>query len=170
MNWVESGGGPLIVVPVAALADWGTGGEGSTMDDYDRARAVDGLAGLIAVGESGAQALVLGDEPATTCYLPEHRVFLRWIAADSEADLVAGAEVVLADSAAPWVDCGTWRTDGPAVLLDSAETGAELDVRYPGGGAPEQAPVPVAAGRWRVRAVHANPDERTWVSLVQLVP
>ncbi len=39
-------------------------GDATAPDDYDRACAVDGLAGVIAVGENGAQALVLADEPA----------------------------------------------------------------------------------------------------------
>lgn len=64
-------GGPLIVIPVSALASWRgcieSGvivGDASAPDDYDRACAVDELAGVIAVGDNGAQALVLADEPA----------------------------------------------------------------------------------------------------------
>ncbi|MGW1208054.1 Imm21 family immunity protein [Streptomyces sp. NPDC002499] len=82
--WVESMGGPLIVIPVSALAAWRgcteTGvmaGDASAADDYDRACAVDDLAGVITVGENGAQALVLADEPATSCRpgpAPVHRI------------------------------------------------------------------------------------------------
>ncbi|WP_322987311.1 Imm21 family immunity protein [Phaeacidiphilus oryzae] len=84
-------GGPLIAVPVSALDAWAGGTlhglviGGAAPDDYDRACTVDGLAGVIAVGDGPAQALVLADEPATSCYLPEHRAFLCWLAADSEA-------------------------------------------------------------------------------------
>ncbi len=175
--WVESMGGPLVVVPVSALAAWDgcteTGmlaGDATTPDDYDRACAMDGLAGAIAVGEGGAQALVLADEPATTCYLPEHRAFLRWLAADSEAGLRAAAETVLADLTTEWEECGMWVPDGPAVLMDSAEADADLDVEYSWGELPDQAPVPLPAGRWRVRAVHTEVDEDNWVGLVQLLP
>jgi hypothetical protein len=170
--WVESMGGPLIVIPVSALAAWLACAEGGMVaeDDYDRACAVDDLAGVITVGEGGAQALVLGDEPATSCYLPEHRAFLRWLAADSAPGLKAAAEAVLADPATRWEECGTWVTDGPAVLMDSAEAGAELNIEYPGGGLPAQAPVPLPAGRWRVRAVHTQADEENWVGLVQILP
>jgi hypothetical protein len=77
-------GGPLVAVPASALTSWGgctmTGmvlGGAETPDDYDRACAVAGLAEAIAVGDEGARALVLADEPAASCYLPEHRVFLR---------------------------------------------------------------------------------------------
>jgi len=175
--WVESMGGPLIVVPVSALADWRgctesgvIAGDGTAPDDYDRACAVDDPASVIAVGESGAQALVLAEEPATSCYLPERRAFLRWFGAVSEAGLRAAAEAVLADPATPWEECGTWVSDGPAVLMDSAEAGADLGIEYPGGGLPAEAPVPLPAGRWRVRAVHIKVDEDNRVGLVHLLP
>ncbi|MFJ9243491.1 Imm21 family immunity protein [Streptomyces sp. NPDC101776] len=174
--WVESMGGPLIVVPVSALAAWHgcteTGvmaGDATAPDDYDRACAVDDLAGVIAVGEDGAQALVLADEPATSCYLPEHRAFLRWLAADSEAGLRAAAEAVLTDPATAWEECGTWLSDGPATLMDSAEAGSALDTEYPGGGTPAQAPVSLPAGHWRVRATHTQAGEGNRVGLVQIL-
>lgn len=132
--------------------------------------AVAGLAGAVAVGGDGAEALVLADEPAASCYLPERQVFLRWLAADSEAGLVAAADRVLADPSIVWEDCGTWKTGGPAVLMDSASAGAELGVEYPGGGLPDQAPVPLPAGTWRVRAVHVEVDGYTWADLVHLLP
>ncbi|MFK0099792.1 Imm21 family immunity protein [Streptomyces sp. NPDC091040] len=174
--WVESLGGPLVVVPVSALASWDgctesglIAGDATAPDDYDRACAVDDLAGVIPLDEEGAQALVLADEPATSCYLPQHRTFLRWLAADSEAGLRAAADMVLADPATVWVECGTWASDGPAVLMDSAEAGSDLGVEYPGGGVPAAAAVSLPAGRWRVRATHTEADEENWVGLVQLL-
>ncbi|MEY9873288.1 hypothetical protein ABH931_002770 [Streptacidiphilus sp. MAP12-33] len=177
-SWVESMGGPLIVVPVSALAKWhgctGSGmvvGSGDLLDDYDRACEVDDLAGVIAVGEDGAEGLVLGDEPASSFYLAEHQAFVRWLGADSEADLIAAAQAVLADSTTEWDECGVWNTDGPAVLMDSVTAGAELGIEYPnGGGTPAQAPVVLPPGSWLVRAVHASPFEDTSVGVVQLVP
>ncbi|ARF59234.1 hypothetical protein B1H19_04695 [Streptomyces gilvosporeus] len=177
--WVRSTGGPLIVVPKSSVNAWG----GSTADravlggfdgpfsspgDYDRACEVEGWAGVISVGADGAMALVLADEPATTCFVPEKLMFVRWLAADSEAELFAAAEHVLAGRDTAWEDCGLWVTHGPAVLMDSAEAGAALGTEYPGGGRPDQAPVPLPAGRWRVRAVHTA-GEFPWVGLVQLV-
>ncbi|WP_406464147.1 immunity 21 family protein [Streptomyces sp. NBC_01622] len=122
---------------------------------------------LIVVGRSGAQALVPADEPAGSRYLPERRAFLRWFGADSEVGLRAA---VLADPVTPWEECGAWVSDGPAVLMDSAEAGADLGVEYPGGGLPAEAPVPLPAGRWRVRAVHVKADEGHRVGLVHLLP
>ncbi|MEU2077870.1 Imm21 family immunity protein [Streptomyces sp. NPDC013489] len=171
-------GGPLIVIPVSALTSWGGctaesglgAGDATAPDDYDRACAVDDLAGVIPIEENGAQALVLADEPATSRYLPQHRAFLRWLAAESEAGLSAAADAVLADPATVWEECGTWVSDGPAVLMDSAEAGSDLGVEYPDGGMPAEAPVPLPAGRWRVRATHTWVAEENWVGLVQLLP
>ncbi|MFE4330530.1 Imm21 family immunity protein [Streptomyces sp. NPDC056831] len=178
LTWVESMGGPLIAVPVSVLGKWRgcteSGmviGDGDVPDDYDRACEVDELAGVIAVDEEGAKGLVLADQPATTCYLPEQQAFVRWLGADSEAGLIAAAKAVLTDPTTQWEKCGAWETDGPAVLMDSVTVGAELDVEYPnGGGLPEQAPVPIRPGRWTVRAVHASPNDDTSVGLVQLLP
>jgi len=148
-------------------------GDGTFPDDYDRVcEAEAGEVGFVDVGENGAQALVLGDLPSRTCYLAEHRVFLRCIGAESDAGLTAAAEAVLADSATVWEECGRWVTDGPAVLMDSTDAGAEVNVPYPDGGdLPEQAPVPLPDRRWRVRGVfNVQPDAVNWFSLVQLVP
>ncbi|MFE0700915.1 Imm21 family immunity protein [Streptomyces sp. NPDC058872] len=176
LAWVQSMGGPLIVVPVPALEQWGGCTEGGVIvggtdapDDYDRACDVEGLAGIIEVG-TGGSALVLADEPATTCYLPEQNAFLRWLAADSDVELLEAAEAVLGDPSADWEDCGVWETGGASVLLDSAVAGADLAVEYPDqGGLPEQAHVPVPAGRWSVRACHRT-GNFPWVGIVQLLP
>lgn len=178
LTWVESMGGPLIAIPVSVLDGWHgcteSGlviGDGDVPDDYDRACEVDGLAGVIAVGGAGPRGLVLADQPATTCYLPEHQVFVRWLGANSDADLIAATRAVLTDPTTEWEECGVWETDGPAVLMDSVTAGNELDVEYPnGGGLPEQAPVPIPPGRWTVRAVHTAANEETSVGLVQLLP
>ncbi|MGW1656755.1 Imm21 family immunity protein [Streptomyces atratus] len=177
-TWVESMGGPLIVVPISALTRWHgctqsgmVVGSGDVRDDYDRACEVEGLVGVIAVGEEGAQGLVLADEPASSFYLPEHQAFVRWLGANSEADLMAAAQAVLADPTTMWEECGIWETDGPAVLMDSVTAGTELSVEYPnGGGMPEQAPVTLPPGSWIVRAVHASPIEDTSVGVIQLLP
>ena len=174
--WVESMGGPLLVLPVSALGEWGgctqagmLAGTGDVLDDYDRACELDGLAGVIAVGGKGWQGLVLADEPARTCYLPEYRTFVRWLGANSEANLIDAAKDLLDDPAVDWEECGTWATDGPAVLMDSVTAGTDLNVAYPDDGAmPEQALISTPSGRWRVRAVHTRANEETSVGLVQL--
>ncbi|MFI6728508.1 immunity 21 family protein [Streptomyces sp. R-74717] len=176
LAWVHSTGGPLIVIPASALDQWGGCTEDGMIvggtdvpDDYDHACDVEGWAGIISVG-NGVSGLVLADEPAMTCYLSEQNVFLRWLAADSDAELLEGARAVLDDPATDWEDCGVWETDGAAVLMDSAVAGSDLAVEYPDhGGLPEQALIPVPAGRWSGRAFHKT-GEFPWVGIVQLLP
>jgi hypothetical protein len=164
--WVDSGGGPLVVVPETALAGWRgvnpDDGDGDDDDDAARACAVEGLAGAVAVGHGGAQALVLGDEPARTCYLPEIRAFVRWHAAHSAESLIEAARALVADPAVAWDDCGTWQTDGPAVLMDAGEDGAGP---WPAG----RAKVAIGPGRWRVGAAWIE-GPHTWGTVVRLLP
>lgn len=167
-------GGPLIVLPETALSLWHGCTEASLVlgvpgeaDDYDRAcEAAEDPAAIVPVGKEGALALVLGDEPAMTCYLPEHRAFVRWLGADSDAHLLAAAEQVLDDPDTIWEECGVWETSGPAVLMDSAVAGADLTTPDPD--LPQQALVAIAAGRWEVRAAHARGDIAS-VGVVRLV-
>lgn len=169
-TWVESFGGPLIAVPLSALAHWrgGDAEEEDDLDDYARACAVEGLAGVIDVGPE--QALVLADGPATSCYLPELRAFVRWEAADGEPQLLALARAILGgEVAADWDECGFWMVDGPALLMDSAVSGEEVGRPFPGGGTPSRAPVEITPGRWRVQATWVE-SERTWVGVVRLGP
>ncbi|MFC8585206.1 Imm21 family immunity protein [Streptomyces sp. NPDC057217] len=170
-NWVQSMGGPLVVVPLSGLREWSgctedgvLVGGGEVPDDYDRACAVEELAGVI-----GGNVLVLGDEPATTRYLAGRRAFVRWLGADCEEELVAAAEDLLDDPRTPWEECGVWETDGGAVLMDSADAGADLGTPYPDGmGMPEQADVDLPAGRWRVGA-HQVTGGDVWVGVVRLL-
>ena len=157
LEWVESGGGPLIAVPEAVLPFW-SGADGEEMDtDYDRACEVDGHVGLLPVGDSAA--LVFGEEPVSTSFLPEHATFVRWSAAHSEDELLAGVPAAL-DSAV-WGSEVHWRVPGPVLLSDSAWPGGDADRT-------EHLRVPLAAGSYSVRAAYAQPGPETWVGLVQV--
>lgn len=158
-EWVESGGGPLIAIPEAVLAFW-TGADGDEIaSDYDRACDVEGAVGLLPVGDS--RALVLGDEPAPTAYLPGHRVFVRWYAADSEHELLAGVEEAL--HVAAWEPEVEWHVPGPVVLFDAA---------WPGGaaGRTEHLRAALDAGRYGVSAAFVSAGPETWLGLVRLRP
>jgi hypothetical protein len=157
VDWVESGGGPLVVVPETVLSFW-AGADGEDMaTDYDRACEVDGYVGLLPVGDS--VALVLGDEPASTAYLPDQGTFVRWSAANSEDELLA--EVPAALAAAVWENEVRWNVPGPVVLFDSAWPGDEADRA-------EHLRVPLEPGPYAVRAAYARPGPETWLGLVQL--
>ncbi|GGX03867.1 hypothetical protein GCM10010297_27150 [Streptomyces malachitofuscus] len=159
VEWVESGGGPLIAVPETVLPFW-TGADGEeTASDYDRACEVDGLVGLLPVGD--AAALVLGDEPAATAFLPEHGTLVRWIAGNSEAELLASVPAAL--HTARWQPEVQWKVPGTVVLFDAA---------WPGTGSTgtDHVRLALAPGRYAVRAAEAQPGPETWLVLVQLRP
>ncbi|MFI0483804.1 Imm21 family immunity protein [Actinomadura sp. 9N215] len=162
MDWVESGGGPLLLAPASQLAQWGgvddDDGPVETWGDYGRACAVEGYIGLVSVGS--LDGLVLGDEPAMTTYLPDERLILRWSAADSEAELVAAAKK--AAPTAPWEEHLTWDVDGPVVLIDSAWPGSSPE---PG----NHLLVDLAPSRYTVRAAYVE-DGSNWMILVHLTP
>lgn len=64
IEWVESGGGPLLLVDRSLLLDWGGGKLGEVMNDYDRACEVETPVGVIRVGDG--DGLVLSVDHATT--------------------------------------------------------------------------------------------------------
>jgi hypothetical protein len=163
LTWVESGGGPLLVAPKSELAQWG----GSTNDDgpveawgdYGRACSVQGYIGLVSVG--GQQALVLGDEPASATYLPAERLFLRWAAADSEAELVAAAKQALQEDVR-WDEDEDliWDVREPVVMFDSAWPGSEMEPD-------NHLVIDLEPASYRVRATYLE-DQDNWMILVQL--
>ncbi|XVV08612.1 immunity 21 family protein [Actinoplanes sp. CA-131856] len=164
-TWVSSGGGPLLAAPQSALSLWtgadSTDGPVETWGDYGRACAVDGYIGVVAIGQQ--QALVLGDEPATTTYLPSERLFLRWAAADEEDDLVSAARQAVRNGVEWDADEDVrWVVDGPVVLFDSAWPGTELE-------ADNHLVVELPPGTYRARAAH-RADGDNWMILVQLQP
>ncbi|KOU63372.1 hypothetical protein ADK57_21010 [Streptomyces sp. MMG1533] len=157
VEWVESGGGPLIAVPETVLPFWAGADGDETASDYDRACEVDGFIGLLPVGDSAA--LVFGDEPASTTYLPDHHTFVRWSAADSEAALLA--EVPTALDTAAWGPEVCWNVPGAVLLFDAAWPGTDS-------AGTEHVRVGLDPGRYAVRAAHVQPGPETWLGLVQL--
>jgi hypothetical protein len=93
MNWIKSGGGPLICLE-ATLADAWQGIGGSLepnlppgMTDYDRGCGVDTYLGIISVG--GGSALLLGDMPLQTFVWKDldEVIIARFIYAEAETEL-----------------------------------------------------------------------------------
>ncbi|GAA3472687.1 Imm21 family immunity protein [Nonomuraea roseola] len=98
-----------------------------------------------------------------TTYLTAERLFVRWAAANSEADLVAAAKRALADQP-DWDDDEdlNWEVQEAVVLFDSAVPGAELEPD-------DRLIVDLEPGQYRVRATYTK-DEGNWMILVQLQP
>jgi hypothetical protein len=124
-TWVTSAGGPLILIPQSVCHHW-VGAPRTYPDDegdYGRACEVDGYVGLIDVG--GAQALVLGDMPARTTFLPQHNVLVREIAGDEDD---ANLSALVADllPRVEWESGPTWTINEPVVLFYSVYEPTEI--------------------------------------------
>ncbi|MFD3329499.1 Imm21 family immunity protein [Streptomyces sp. NPDC058701] len=147
LTWLETEGGPFIVVPRTALLHWsGTDG------DYDRACEVMDIVGVLALSD-GAEALVLGDEPLSTAYLPEHRVLVRWCYAESED---AVADIIRAGlPTTDWEEGPVLSTTGELLLFDAAYFGSEA------GTLTASTVLELAAGRYRVDSASIEPNDLT---------
>ncbi|WP_344442434.1 Imm21 family immunity protein [Kitasatospora nipponensis] len=147
LTWLETEGGPFIVVPRDALSHW-SGTEG----DYDRACEVVELVGVLDLPDE-AEALVLGDEPLATAYLPEHRVLVRWCYAEGEEGV---ADIVLAGlPTAEWDEGPVLKTTGGLVMFDAAYFGTEV------GTLTDSTVLELPAGRYRVESASIEPDRLT---------
>jgi len=98
MKWIESAGGPLILMPKSLLPQWGGASRETPLvgDDYGRACAVTDYLESLPVG--AGTALVLGDSPDRTCAFESSlgMALLRWGCADSEELLLAAAKKSIA--------------------------------------------------------------------------
>src|SRR5262249_23615596 len=104
MNWVCSAGGPLIVAPTEIAPHWrGVRGwypsedgrpTGKTASDYARACSIDDYLGTLEVGSG--RALILGDEPMETTFIPKlgGGVLVRWMYAEKEDGVLRAVEMV----------------------------------------------------------------------------
>jgi Immunity protein 21 len=170
MVWVESAGGPLIVLPEQALPGW-SGFAG----DYARVCEID-FVGVIPLGDHG-EALVLADEPAATTYVPAWRAFVQWLYAEPDTDVLACVPPALAD--ASWDAGPVFTVSGPLILFDAASPGP--DVTVDGTDLSDGEPtaddttcdgirIDLAAGRYQVEWADVEPDEASCFRLHRLAP
>ena len=123
-NWIESTGGPLVLMPRRHTSHWHGAISPGDFSDYARACEMQSMSHL-QVGPG--QALIIGDEPLRTTYVAEWDLILQWrwardeetafralessfagIAWDApmKLDELNGDELVLFDAAVPGVDSG----------------------------------------------------------------
>lgn len=96
MRWIESDGGPIIIMEKRLCAKWGGIDESSDRSfssDYERACSLPDYTGILTI--SGGQALVLGDEPHRTSIvknIENQTAILRWCWAPSEQAVIKAVE------------------------------------------------------------------------------
>lgn len=154
-----------------ALPGWSGAGE-----DYERACTIDDVVGVISVGDA-AHALVMGDEPAGTTFIPALGVFVRWLYGEDETDIVATVEASL--PTAEWEGTTIFDIGVPLVMFDASCPGADVVIEETG--SPDQQPaeyvrtenglkVAMPSGRYVVESADVEPDQSTSLRLHRLRP
>ncbi|MFI1336060.1 Imm21 family immunity protein [Streptomyces sp. NPDC020845] len=158
LTWVESEGGPMIVVEESLRHLWG----GYANSDYENACEVEGYAGLVTFGEPSApgSALVINDIPAPTAFMGEFHAIVQWISSSSDARFI---EVVRGgiDLVDTWVDGPVMKVNGPLVVFDAALPGTEAR-------ADELLLVDIEPAVYRVRTADIESDTGTCARVHQL--
>ena len=177
LDWIESNGGPLILLEGRLLGEWeGTDppsngrvvqasfrwqGEGPATD-YDRACDVKGWLGLVPVGDG--HGLVLNDEPLpTTVWRPDPAdpvMLLRWEYAEIDGDVARHLEDTRGAMWQPWEKELLVKETEP-LLFDSA---------FPGTEAYERRVVPLPPGPYGIELAHWRPDDLTSLILIRFLP
>jgi hypothetical protein len=136
-------------------------GRSDPATDYDRACDIEGLIGLLQLGD--VEALVFGDEPLATAWLPYQGrpggVVVRWRYAEGEQSVASRQAEMLAQEAAEPVVALRVRSSS-LLMFDSAAAGLDLDMT-------EALLIELQLGTYWVSSVEFNPDESTSLLLHQ---
>ena len=116
LKWVESEGGPLVLIERAAARGW-SGYRG----DYDKTYVVEEATGVITINSAGSmiEVLVIGDEPLRTTWLSEYSMVVQWIYASSEDALIDGL-LGIDPASIDWDEGPTISIGGDALMFDAA--------------------------------------------------
>jgi hypothetical protein len=121
MKWLESTGGPMVVMQVSSVAAW-TGYRGP---DYDLACSVYDI-GIVDVARTGPvfSALSLSGEPMSTTWSEDLSCVIQWRWAEDEEDLFQAIRSSWNDL--EWVVVGSVEWQGGVRVFDAATPGDEL--------------------------------------------
>ncbi len=185
LRWLASCGGPLVLlhdkdreawrggyvyIPDRERAEipWRRGGLVLSADYMNPHRTHYGLAcacsdpvGVIDFDER--KAVVLGDEPAATAWLPGRGgaggIFVRWIHADSEECVSESLKKI---PAAGWESAATVQVVAPRLVLQ--------DAFMPGVGVAEEGMlmIELTVGAYRVSTLEYRPDSATYLRMHRL--
>ncbi|WP_429417655.1 Imm21 family immunity protein [Nocardia sp. GAS34] len=160
-QWIETTGGPQILIPQSARSAWRGVPEAfdpdhrDTWGDYGLACSVSTYIGI--VEHSGVEVLVLGDMAAPTTYIQDMRMLVRWYGADSEKELLAAANRSASNRQLD--EQLTWNVAGPVEFFNSALDGATVSVN-------SRLSISLDRGRYRVSAAYFDDDWTAGVAVV----
>jgi Immunity protein 21 len=155
LTWIQTTGGPPILMPARALAAWhGIGNDwvpaderaaGAAPADYDRACEVEGYSSLIDVGIDSAY--VLGDEPLPVCWIagaPGEGTLVQPRGSRGDTQLLDDLDASPLDERA--LETTSYSSPGTHhILFDSSASGDEA--------VDEGVRVELAAGEYEIRVV-----------------
>jgi hypothetical protein len=121
MKWLESTGGPMVVMQVGSVAEW----SGYRGPDYDLACSVDDI-GIVDVdrGERAFSVLSLSGEPMSTSWSDDLRCLVQWGWAEDEDDLFR--TIRSSWNVLKWDVIGSVDWQGVVRVFDAAIPGDEL--------------------------------------------
>ncbi|MDX3418982.1 Imm21 family immunity protein [Streptomyces sp. MD20-1-1] len=160
LTWVESAGGPVIVMEESLRNLWG----GYANFDYENACKVDGYAGLVTFGKPSAPVtgLVINDIPAPTAFMKEYRSIVQWISSPSDARFVEAVREGIG-SVGMWDEGPIVRVNGPLAIFDAALPGIEASTD-------ELLFVEIEPTAYRVRTADIESDTGTCARVHRLDP
>lgn len=164
LRWIESNGGPLLLLAEELLADWqGADGPMGQATDFERACATTRAIERIRVGRG--VGLVLGDEPLSTAWLPAESggggTIVRLVRAEDRA-AAARAVQEAPPTASREGDSLTLPVSGRMVLFDAAHRGTDLP--------PTALDIVLRSGNYEVDTLSFQPDPATALLLHRLAP
>lgn len=160
LKWLESAGGPLLLLEEHLLAHWHGAFSKSTQistTDYDRACNIDDYIGIIEVGSG--YGIVLGEEPFSTAWLqlpnPHNSFLVRWVFAENEAAVIDALSEL---QETKWKKTGAkiQFSNGKLVLFDSACKGTNID---------DNLQIEISKGQYEVETLNYEPNEQTSIIL-----
>jgi hypothetical protein len=126
MKWIESLGGPLVLLPTNKMQLWlGNAGPSKPEEShYELACDIKGFCGTLTIND--IQAFVVADESNPTTWIPnsEGGQLIRWMAANSEEQLMSTAKTIMEKQ---HLDSVVYfdSTQGEHHLFDSVHSGTE---------------------------------------------
>jgi hypothetical protein len=163
LNWIESSGGPLLLLPHKLVHFWGGINTSSNGDnyrtDYDRICDIQDDITLISVSEG--EGVVLGGEPLSTSWISASNksgVFIRWRYAYDE---LAVLEYIRTSQTLVWELSYLTFTinEQDLVLFDSALPGTDIE---------EHLEIGLELGTYTIETAHFEPDQSTSLVLHRL--
>ncbi len=121
LNWINSFGGPLILLDRSYLDYWKGSDEINGTRDYERACRIEDYLGLVKVGDFFG--LILGDEPNQTAWkqIDLHQgILIRWVWADNEAEIENSIEDIISKNEWQETNLEIEFQTGNLFLFDSA--------------------------------------------------